>query len=203
MTARLILLRHPEVAPQWRGRCYGQTDVGLSRAGVLAARRMAATLAAEPICAVWASPRRRARIPGARIAAALGVTLQIDDRLTERSFGAWEGRTWDAIWADTGSAMNAMIDAPATFRPGGGETTIGLSERVRDWFQSVQSSAVLAVSHGGPIAALAGCLRNDPVRDWLRYVPACGEGLEITPRPDGWSVAAWRPTEQRVRTDDR
>ncbi|MFL5286953.1 MAG: histidine phosphatase family protein, partial [Rhodopila sp.] len=154
------------------------------------------------INAVFASSLRRARLPAEYIAAALGLPLRLDARLAERCFGTWEGRCWDEIWAETGSAMDGMINTPSSYRPGGGETTTELAERVLDWFHSLPAgTAAVAVSHGGPIAALAGRLCNEPVRDWLRFVPACGEGLLIVPAADEWEVATWQPAPWNVFSD--
>ena len=123
---------------------------------------------------------------------AFGVPLHLDSRLSERFFGRWEGLRWDAIWAETGSAMDGMIEAPDHFRPGGGETTNELAGRVADWFRTLPCQAIVAVTHGGPIAALVGMLRDEPVRGWLRHIPAPGEGFQLTARTDGWTIAPWR-----------
>ncbi len=98
----------------------------------------------------------------------------------ERDFGAWESQPWDAIWQAEGSAMDGMIDAPARFRPGGGETTEELAARALAWLAALPAEAsVIAVSHGGPIAALAGCLLDLPMRDWFAWLPPEGGGLLI------------------------
>ncbi len=76
--------------------------------------------------------------------------------------------------------MDGMIDAPNRFRPGGGETTNELATRAIAWLASLPAEAsIIAVSHGGPIAALAGCLLALPVRDWFAYLPPEGGGLSI------------------------
>lgn len=183
---RALLLRHTEVAPHWSGRCYGRSDVGLSRAGRAQAYRLAASGLAGEFCRVVASPARRARWLGGLLA---GERLEIEPRLAERDFGAWEGQGWDAIWRATGDAMDGMIDAPDSFRPGGGETTAELAARARDWWEGLPGdAAVLAVAHGGPIAALAGSLLGQTPRQWLALVPRPGEGLLVA----GCAVSPWQ-----------
>lgn len=176
----VIMLRHTEVAAHWRGRCYGACDVGLSAQGRMAARHLAATLDSAGITRVQASPLRRARFLGGLLARRLALPLEIVPALAERHFGDWEGQSWDAIHAAHGEAMMGMIEAPDTFRPGGGETTTELAARIESWFAGLTPrEAVLAVTHGGPVAALRGRLAGQPVRGWLALVPALGEAVRV------------------------
>jgi broad specificity phosphatase PhoE len=123
-------------------------------------------------------PPRRARVLAARIARRLGLPLEIEPRLAERDFGAWEGQAWDAIWQAEGSSMDGMIEAPDRFRPGGGETTGELAARAMAWLDALHAEGdVLAVAHGGPVAALVGTLRGEAPRAWLAHVPRVGEGV--------------------------
>ncbi|MGX9964844.1 histidine phosphatase family protein [Roseomonas sp. F4] len=178
----VTLLRHTAVAAHWRGRCYGASDVGLSAEGLAAARALADTLPVAGVTRLQSSPLRRARCLGGMLSRRLGLPLEIVPALRERDFGAWEGRRWDAIHAEEGDAMMGMIDAPDSFRPGGGETTAELAQRVLAWFEALPAGGVLAVTHGGPVAALRGRLAGLPARDWLGLVPALGEAVCL---PDG------------------
>jgi broad specificity phosphatase PhoE len=181
----VTMLRHTAVAAHWRGRCYGVSDVGLSTEGIAAARLLADGLATAGITRIQASPLRRARFLGGLLSRRLGLALEIVPALRERDFGAWEGQGWDAIHAAEGDAMMGMIDAPATFRPGGGETTEELARRVVQWFTALPpGGGVLAVTHGGPVAALRGALAGLPAREWLALVPALGEAACVAvPQP--------------------
>lgn len=179
MTGDLLLLRHPPVPAHWAGRCYGRAEAGLAAGGRLVAAGWAAALAGEGFAQVLASPRRRARAPAARLARALGLEPALEPRLAERDFGTWEGQAWDAIWQAEGSAMDGMIDAPATFRPGGGETTAELAARALAWFGARPPGPLVVVAHGGPIAAILGTLAGEAPRDWLARVPRPGEGAWI------------------------
>jgi broad specificity phosphatase PhoE len=85
--------------------------------------------------------------------------------------------------------MLGMIDAPNSFRPGGGETTEELARRALGWFQDLPpSEVVLAVTHGGPVAALRGRLAGLPPRDWVGLVPGLGEAVRL--RSCGEAVVA-------------
>jgi broad specificity phosphatase PhoE len=184
---RALLLRHPEVASHWSGRCYGRSDAGLSRAGRERARRWTEAVKAQDFDRIIVSPARRARWPGGLLSC--GRPLEIEPRLAERDFGTWEGVGWEAIWRAEGDAMDGMLDAPDSFRPGGGETTNELAARVLDWCRELPAdAAVLVVAHGGPIGALAGSLLGQAPREWLAHVPKPGEGLWIS----GDAISAWK-----------
>ena len=190
---RLLLLRHPKVSATWRHRCYGRNEAPLGTEGRAAARRLAALVPAAG--ALHASPSRRAGLLAGRIARRLGLPIRWDRRLMERDFGRWEGQPWDAIWQAEGSAMDGMIDAPGDFRPGGGETTEEMATRARAWLADLPpGTSVIAVAHGGPIAALAGGLLGLAVRDWFAWLPPEGGGLLVEQTAAGApSITPWPP----------
>ncbi|MEH3040716.1 MAG: histidine phosphatase family protein [Sphingomonas paucimobilis] len=171
----VLLLRHPPVATAWKGRCYGRSDMGLSRAGQVQAGRIAADLAATPIDAIVYSGAIRTRRLAGRIARGRDVPVAADPRWLERDFGAWEGRSWNAIWRETGSAMDRMMTDP-TYRPGGGESARDMADRVQAaWDALPRSGTVLVVAHGGPIATLRALLGGHPLTRAVDFIPACGE----------------------------
>ena len=57
----LWLLRHPQPEAAAEGRCYGSRDWKLSETGVRQAHAVAASLAAQPLAAIYTSPRQRCR----------------------------------------------------------------------------------------------------------------------------------------------
>jgi broad specificity phosphatase PhoE len=178
----VTLLRHTEVAMRWRGRCYGGSDVGLSATGIVAARTLAQD-EAKAFCGITrlaVSPLRRARFLGGLLGRQLDLPLEIVPALRERNFGAWEGQSWDSIYAAEAASMMGMIDAPASFRPGGGETTEELARRVMAWFATLPAGEeILAITHGGPAAALRGTLAGLPARAWLPLIPGLGEAVSV------------------------
>ena len=177
------LVRHTAVAAHWAGRCYGASDVGLSRDGRGAARTLAAELARLAALTLYVSPLRRARFLGALVARETPVgTFVVEPRLAECNFGGWEGLTWDQIYAASGDAMMGLVRAPASFRPGGtGETTFEMRDRAMAWLEDVRigPSPALAICHGGPIAAIRGSLSASPVADWPGLVPRYGEVVTV------------------------
>ena len=179
MTRQLLLVRHTEVARRWRGRCYGTTDVGLSPAGRAHAAAIAPQLAAWRPDVVIHSDRRRTRDLAMRIAALAGVDCLPDAQWRERDFGEWEGRGWNAIYRATGNAMDGMIDDPDSFRPGGGETTTEMLERIARALAGLPSGRIAVVTHGGPVAAARLLDASQAVSMLPTLIPGYGEACEI------------------------
>jgi broad specificity phosphatase PhoE len=174
LSATVLIVRHTAVALAWKGRCYGVSDVPLSREGMAAAGRLSVELAARRPAWVIHSGLIRTRILAERIASRVGCPLYENSDWRERDFGAWEGQTWNAIYRASGNAMDGMIDAPGSFRPGGGETTLELARRSALAWESLPPGFGIVISHGGPIAALLGQHRRLPVRDWPALIPKPG-----------------------------
>ena len=179
MTEAVLLIRHTEVTRAWRGRCYGVSDPGLSRAGAAHAAALASNLARWQPDIVLHSGLRRTSQLAELIAVRAGVATRADPGWRERDFGTWEGKCWSAIYRATGNAMDGMIDAPDRFRPGDGETTTELADRVAAAFARLPTGRIAIVTHGGPIAALRGRQQGLAVRDWLALAPALGETWDI------------------------
>jgi broad specificity phosphatase PhoE len=172
----VLLLRHPPVALAWKGRCYGRSDMGWSRAGWAMARRIARAL--PPVDAVVHSGALRTRRLAAMVAQ--GVPVGEDPRWLERDFGQWEGRSWDAIWRESGAEMDGMMTAPDTYRPGGGETGRELADRVQAaWDALPAHGTVLVIAHGGPIATLRAIRAGQPLTRTVDFIPACGEVVSV------------------------
>lgn len=153
---RLLLIRHAEPDEDARGRCYGRLDVGLSPRGLESAERLAESLGNVALDVVYVSPRLRA----VQTAAALGGTLEVDQRLRELDFGRLEGRTYDEIECEQPELFRRWMETPTQVRFPGGESYADLRERVASAVDDVVAAnrerTVALVSHGGVIrAALA------------------------------------------------
>jgi alpha-ribazole phosphatase len=142
----VIFLRHPRPEVP-AGICYGRTDLA---EGPEAAAEIAAALAvAPPVTRVVASPARRCRGLAEALAARDGVGLELDERLWEMDFGAWEGLRWDAIRRADSDPWAAD---PWTVAPPGGETFAAVHARVAAVLVEAGRGTAL-VCHAGPIRA--------------------------------------------------
>lgn len=167
------LVRHPPVALHWQKRCYGTSDMGLSREGARQAKALVAKLVQLSPDTIVHSDTRRTRGIGKRVADILSIEAHADHRWRERDFGSWEGRNWDAIYRETGNAMDGMLDDPDEYCPGGGETTAALEKRsIAAWRSLPQNQNIVVISHGGPIGLVLAKKNNVSLHSAANYIPA-------------------------------
>ncbi len=178
----VLLVRHTEVARAWAGRCYGHSNMGLSREGARAAHALARTLAAARPTTIVYSGLKRTRLLAEAVARATGLTPTIDPRWRERSFGGWEGRSWTAIWRATGNAMDRVMTDPQSFRPGGdGETGVELARRCLDAWDGLPSEGTtIVVAHGGSIATIRGLARGADLTQIIHFIVQVGEVVRLS-----------------------
>jgi len=106
-----------------------------------------------PPVAVWSSPFRRTESVARLVARTFGASLHVDGRLSELSFGEWEGREWTEIERSSPERFQRWMAAYSTVAPPGGETMLDLRCRVAIWLAEVSASpgSALAVTHAGGI----------------------------------------------------
>ena len=167
----LALLRHAETEWSAQKRLQGRTDIPLSGAG----RAALAGRGVPGLCAdmrVVSSPLQRC----VETAQCLRLArAHIEPRITEMSWGAWEGRTLPLLRQQLGETMRANEEQGMDFLPPGGESPRQVLQRVQPWLAEVARAGqpTLAVSHRGVIrvifAAATGwdMLGRPPARlDW-------------------------------------
>ncbi len=156
------LVRHGESDWNRLGIVQGHRDAPrLTARGRSQADRAATVLADQPVDVIFSSDLRRARATAARIAARVGRTVVIDERLRERNFGVAEGRPVGSIApALTGLDGDRIVDASA--HPAGGESLQDVFRRCSDFARSLASGEptgdVVVVAHGGSLRLLAAAL---------------------------------------------
>jgi alpha-ribazole phosphatase len=157
----IALVWHPPLAIT-HGICYGRNDLAIADPADI--ERIAAQLR-HVGGIVWSSPLQRCRL----VADAIGPN-QVDARLIEMDFGAWDGVAWDDI---PRAALDLWAADPWTFAPPGGETGAALVARVTAFRTALPAGDHVIVSHGGPLKVLTALLRGQPV-DLMAPSPALG-----------------------------
>ncbi len=196
----LWLVRHGESTWNIAGLAQGHNDEAeLTERGLRQAAEAAAEFGYRPVRAIYASDLRRAQQTAAAFAAVLGLPVNADTRLRERSLGILEGTAHAAIGPSaTGLADGLVIDPDA--RPPAGESVRDLYLRaaafcddlaagLRDGHGTLRGLAglvpastepvpreasnggdVLVVAHGGTVRVLDAYLHGVPV-DQMTWRP--------------------------------
>ena len=119
----------------------------------------------------------RARETAAVTAAGRDLMLEIDERLRETDFGAWEGLTWAQIVQGDPALELAVWHDPRHRLPNGGESFADVQARAAAYLEAVRlrpEERICAVSHAGFIhAALAALFGENSPATGVRLQPAC------------------------------
>ncbi len=167
MPREIWLIRHGETAWSLSGAHTGRTDIPLTDNGIRGAAAVGAFLAGRKLQLVLTSPLIRARKTCEL--AGLGEVAQVDDRLAEWDYGAYEGRT----------RLEIQAERPGweVFRDGvpGGESITQVAGRARDLIdRALQSEGDVALfAHGHILRILAAV--------WLGLDPSAGERFALAP----------------------
>ncbi len=148
----LLFIRHGKTDfPEDRIYCDDREDPPLNDAGRTQAQSAAdwLTKAGIQLDALYCSPTLRTRQTAEPIARALGLDPALDDRLTERHFGIWEGLYFHEIMAKFPEEHRQWKTDNAGFAPRGGETIYQMLERLQ-----AARDAILAKYHGGTVAVV-------------------------------------------------
>jgi len=146
---RLYLIRHPRPLVG-AGICYGSTDLAVDGHEVeRVSGALRQTLPAN--AALYSSPLQRC----ATLARRLGYQdCQLDPRLQEIDFGAWEMRAWDDI---PRAEIDAWAADPVHYHPGGGDSVLHMTARVAHFLTDLVergSANAVVVCHAGTIRLL-------------------------------------------------
>lgn len=158
-------MRHPEPIGA-KGICYGVSDLDVAD-DVLddATTHLRGLLAGRPYDLMLSSPLQRC----SKLAAALDGGFQVDARLVEIDFGAWEGKAWDEI---DRVEMDAWMDDYVEGRTPGGESFGDVLARVRDLVEELRGSGhgtVALVAHAGVIRSLLTLVLDIPLQSSWKF----------------------------------
>ena len=143
---KLYISRHGQTPWNVEDLICGRTDVPLTEVGQQQALRLAESALDKGIDVILCSPMLRARQTAQAVSDAIGVPIQIDERLIELDFGAFEGGSrFDPEFQRTRAQMPTRYP--------GGESAFDLAHRVYSCLEEVKEKyagkTVLLVCHGG------------------------------------------------------
>ncbi len=146
----LLVARHGQSTWNALGRWQGKADPELTALGEQQAQD--AALHVGDISSVWASNLQRAKVTASIIAKAKGLKVNIDERLSERDAGEWEGMTRLEI-EDGWPGFLAGHKRPDGFEPDESVAQRGL-EALTEILANGGDGRILVVSHSGVVRAI-------------------------------------------------
>jgi broad specificity phosphatase PhoE len=169
----LILARHGETASNRQHLGLGRQDVPLTEVGRLQAEALAISLAQIPVAAVYSSPLRRALDTARAIAERQGLTVVVEEGLTEMDIGEMDGLTFEEMRERQPEFLRRWRgDDLATLRMPGGESLQDLQERATEALRRLaerhNDETVVAVSHNFTIRVLLCHALNLPIAEFRR-----------------------------------
>jgi alpha-ribazole phosphatase/probable phosphoglycerate mutase len=162
------LIRHGE--PVGGKKYRGQTDDPLSEKGWVQMRAAVGTQ--RPWCRIVSSTLSRCSAFAQDLAQTHSLPLELDDRLKEIGFGAWEGHTSEQLQAMDPLAYARFFDDPVKHRPPGAEPLHEFRDRViAAWDELLERHAgrhVLVVAHAGVIRMVIRHVLDIPLERMYR-----------------------------------
>ncbi|HTO05535.1 MAG TPA: histidine phosphatase family protein [Myxococcota bacterium] len=196
--ARIVLVRHGEIAANAARIWHGSTDSELTERGQLQAGRVAEHLALReprPV-ALYVSPLRRTRATAAPIAARLGLELRLEPGLREYGIGELEGVSYDDLMRE--HRFFERIAQDPGFAPPGGESPREVIARVRDALERIarahRGEQAIVVSHGAALGFTLGTLIDRDSTQWHRYHLANCAVSELVLEPEP-RLLSWNSTD--------
>lgn len=164
----ITFVRHGETAANRARLALGRADPPLTDFGHRQAHSLAVRLADVGAARLLTSPLLRARETAAAIGDAVGLEVEIDDRLVEMDYGDWDQRSFGDIPAED----LARWRQDAAFTPPSGESLVSVGARVAPLCQEfIDAPTVIAVSHVSPIkAAVLWAMDADPLLAWRMHL---------------------------------
>lgn len=167
----IYLTRHGETQYNRENRFNGRTDSPLTDIGVSEAHRQGRMLCEviEPDSGlrIVSSPLGRAVHTAEIIRDQMGMKgheIETDERLTELSFGVWEGLTMDEIERRYPGEWDKRHQNMWTYVIPGGESYEMVARRASDWLNEAQG-LMLVVTHGGVERVLRGLYGRLPLSE--------------------------------------
>lgn len=175
LVTTLDFIRHGE--PVGGKKYRGRTDDPLSDKGWDQMRR--AVAGHSPWNVIVSSPLTRCADFARELAQRHGLPLEMDPRLMELGFGAWEGKTSSELTRSDPEILARFLSDPLAHAPPGGEPLAEFHERVVaawcDILETHGGAHVLIVAHAGVIRMAISHVLGVPLKNHFRtQVPNAG-----------------------------
>lgn len=192
----VLLIRHARCGSP--GTLLGAADPPLTAEGRADSAELGRRLRGESIGRIVSSALSRARETADIIAAELDLAVEVDRRLNEISYGAWDGLTWTEIESRFPEAAARKLNDWFHFTPEGAEPFPEFFERVKQAWDSLggnQPARTAIVAHRTVNAVLLA-ISSDPTLSARDLQGAAGERIYQFEQPHASFVLAAGPARQ-------
>ncbi len=191
----LILIRHGETDWNRERRMQGQTDTPLSAVGRAQAAAVGERLAQHPFAALYSSDLSRAWDTAAAISHASGREIRREPALRERTFGIFEGLTYDEMAQRYPEAHARFATRDPDYAVPGGESPRQFFERSLTCLNAIvhahAGACTVVVTHGLVLDTLHRAARNMSLEE-KRDAPLLNASLNTFRHEGGaWLEVAW------------
>lgn len=170
----LYIIRHGRTDWNDRHKLQGRTDIPLNDEGRLSAQKAAEEYKTIHFDICYSSPLIRARETAEILLAGRDIPIITDERLTEMSFGCFEGV--ENSFQQPDCPINALYFHPEEYTPqkDGGESLEELFARTGEFLDEValpqvkEGKDVLIVGHGAMNSSIISRVLNTPLRDFWK-----------------------------------
>lgn len=202
MVKTLYLVRHGETGSDDKARYKGSIDVPMSEVGEAQIERTAefiyehiersksqrrlsylatihnATIDDDPTTVIYSSTLMRARRSAEIIAQRLGLDYTAVHEFRERSFGIWEGLSFDEIKERYPTEFRQWASDPLRYGPPEGESTLEVKRRVipklKFLIKTQRSGNIIIAAHGGVNRVILCHLAGIPLKNIFRIEQSYG-----------------------------
>ena len=173
----ILLTRHGHTDRSDPEQYLGQhVQASLSERGRKDAEALADRLQDVQVDRIISSPLGRAVDTAQIIGRRVGTPVEVDERLTELDYGAWEGLTVDEIDRRFPNERELYDADPSIHRVGGGESGLNVGARVGDLMESLvgwwegegADRTCLLVGHSSLNRVLLAVVMGVPLADYRR-----------------------------------
>lgn len=195
----LILVRHGETAWNRERRMQGQTDTALSDIGRAQAAALGLRMKEAHIDALYSSDLSRAYDTAAAVAVHTGHEIRKEPLLRERTFGIFEGLTYDEMGGRYPEAHARFLSRDPDYAVPGGESAREFYERSLDCLTDIARShageIVMVVTHGLVLDTLYRAATGLDIRT-RREAPLLNASLNTFRYADEtWHMISWGDVE--------
>lgn len=172
----IYFVRHGKTESNEKGVYYGTLDSSINFIGENQGKKLNKYLKNINFTKAYVSPLKRAKETLSLINPNCSITE--DKRLEERSFGVFEGLTYDEIKDNFPKEHDLWIKDWENFRPKNGESFRDFYYRVREFILEMEKENednILVVTHGGVIRAVYCYILEENLNFYWKFASKNGD----------------------------